>query len=153
MKRVLLIGAVALVAIFVLIQAVPYGRDHDNPAVAAEPEWDHPQTRELFYRACGDCHSNETRWPWYSQVAPASWLLQRDVQEGREHLNVSEWGQGEQEADEAAEMVEEGEMPLWFYLPLHAEARLTEQETDRLVRGLVATFGRERTEAGGADEH
>ena len=103
MKRILLIGAVALLAILILIQVVPYGRDHDNPAVAAEPGWDQPETRELFFRACGDCHSNETRWPWYSQVAPASWLLQNDVAEGREHLNVSEWGQGEQEADEAAE--------------------------------------------------
>lgn len=151
MKRILLVGAVALLAILVLIQAVPYGRDHANPTVAAEPEWDHPQTRELFHRACGDCHSNETRWPWYSHVAPVSWLVQNDVEEGREHLNVSEWGQGEQEADEAAEMVEEGEMPLWFYEPLHPEARLTEQEAERLVRGLEATFGREEGEA--EEEH
>jgi hypothetical protein len=75
------------------------------------------------------------------------------VEEGREHLNVSAWGQGEQEADEAAEMVEEGEMPLWFYLPLHAEARLTDQEKDRLIRGLEATFGREGAGAAEGGEH
>lgn len=66
-----------------------------------------------------------------------------DTHEGRDHLNFSQWGQGKQEADEAAEMVEKGEMPLWFYLPLHPEARLTPKEKAQLVAGLEATFGRE----------
>jgi hypothetical protein len=63
----------------VLIQLVPFGRDHTNPVVTAEPRWDSPVTRELADRACFDCHSNETEWPWYAGVAPVSWLVYRDV--------------------------------------------------------------------------
>lgn len=137
-------AALAAIVMFALIQLVPYGRDHENPAVAAEPAWDSPKTRELFFRACKDCHSHETVWPWYGSIAPASWLLQRDVEEGRSHFNVSRWGQGEQEADEAASMVRKGEMPPWFYLPAHPEARLTDPEKQELIRGLVATFGDEQ---------
>jgi hypothetical protein len=77
-KLVLLIaaGAALLVA---LIQAVPYGRAHSNPPVVSEPAWDSPRARELAVRACFDCHSNETVWPWYSNIAPVSWLIQSDV--------------------------------------------------------------------------
>lgn len=66
------------IAIVILIQAVPYGRDHLNPPVRAEPQWDSPRTRELSARACFDCHSNETVWPWYSNIAPISWLIESD---------------------------------------------------------------------------
>jgi hypothetical protein len=59
-----------------------YGRDHSNPPVRIEPRWDRARTRELAVRACFDCHSNQTRWPWYSHVAPISWLVQHDVEEG-----------------------------------------------------------------------
>jgi hypothetical protein len=64
----ILLGAVAL---FALIQVVPYGRSHTNPPVQSEPKWDSPQTRALAVRACYDCHSNETTWPWYTNVAPS----------------------------------------------------------------------------------
>ena len=142
-----------LVAIggFGLIQLVPYGRDHANPAVIAEPTWNDARTRELFFRTCKDCHSNATVWPWYARVAPASWLLQHDVEEGRSHLNVSRWGQGKQHGDEAADMVRKGEMPPWFYLPAHPEARLAEAERQELIRGLVATFGDEKESEPGHD--
>ena len=60
-------------AAVVVMQLVPYGRDHSNPPVTAEPNWDSPETRALFKRACFDCHSNETVWPWYAYVAPFSW--------------------------------------------------------------------------------
>ncbi len=73
---------VALLSVLVLIQVVPYGRDHANPPVRAEPAWNSARTRELAVRACFDCHSNETIWPWYSNLAPASWLVQRDVKKG-----------------------------------------------------------------------
>jgi len=136
--------AIAAVILFVVIQLVPYGRGHANPAVIAEPAWDSPQTRELFFRACKDCHSHETDWPWYASIAPASWLLQYDVEEGRSHFNVSRWGQGKQDADEAASMVRKGEMPPWFYLPAHPEAQLTDAEAQALIGGLVATFGDEK---------
>lgn len=65
---------------------VPYGHDHTNPPVTAEPSWDSPRTRELFFTACKDCHSNESHWPWYASVAPASWLVYRDVAEGRSNF-------------------------------------------------------------------
>ncbi len=131
-----------IVGLSVLIQFVPYGREHTNPEVVSEPRWDSPRTRELFMRACGDCHSNETKWPWYSGIAPISWLVAYDVDEGREHFNVSMWGvQEENEGEEAAEEVREGEMPPWAYLLAHPEARLDEAEKRELIEGLVRTFG------------
>ncbi|APF17230.1 cytochrome c [Caldithrix abyssi DSM 13497] len=143
MKRNILI---ILAFIIIGIQLVPYGRDHDNPPVVREPNWDSPKTRALFFRACADCHSNQTQWPWYSHIAPVSWLVQYDVNEGREHFNVSMWGvQKRNEGDEAAEELTEGEMPLWFYVILHPKARLSEGEKNELIKGLKATFGGEET--------
>ena len=129
--------------LFLAIQLVPYGWNHTNPAVVAEPPWDAPRTRELFVRACADCHSNESKWPWYSRVAPVSWLVYNDVQEGRGHLNISEWNRPQKDADEASGKLQEGEMPLPIYLPLHPEARLTPAEKAELVAGLAATLGTE----------
>lgn len=132
------LGAVG--AVLLLIQVVPFG-DRTNPPVTQEPAWDSPRTRELAKRACFDCHSNETVWPWYSYVAPVSWLVLHDVEEGREHLNFSEFDRPQKDAHEAAEQVEMGEMPLPIYLPTHPEARLTDAETQELIAGLKATFG------------
>ncbi|MCL6540329.1 MAG: heme-binding domain-containing protein [Roseiflexus sp.] len=129
------------IGVLLIIQFIPYGRDHTNPPVIAEPAWDSPQTRTLFFRACADCHSNETRWPWYSTIAPASWLITRDVMEGRAEFNVSEWGRPDNEGDDAAKTVQNGEMPPWFYLPLHPEANLSPAERQQLINGLLATFG------------
>ena len=120
------------------------------PKVEREPEWDRPRTRELFFRVCKNCHSNETEWPWYSFVAPASWLVQRDVEEGRSHFNVSQWGREENHGDEAGMLVREGEMPPWFYLPFHPQERLSDEDRADLSGGLVATFGEE---AVGSHEH
>jgi hypothetical protein len=136
---------VGTAAVLVLIQLVPFGRDHKNPPVNGTPPWDSPRTKELFDRACKDCHSNETVWPWYSNVAPVSWLTGLDVKIGRQKFNVSEWGQQKKnKGDEAAEETREGKMPPWFYLPPHPEAKLTPSEKDELVKGLVATFGEEK---------
>ena len=140
-----IIGIIVLILLggFLLIQLVPYGRSHTNPPVIAEPNWDSPETRALAERACFDCHSNETKWIWYSNIAPVSWLVQRDVDEGREKLNFSEWGQGRmRELDEISEVVYEGEMPPSKYLPMHPEARLTDAEKRSLAQGLQATVGR-----------
>ncbi|MFN8512258.1 MAG: heme-binding domain-containing protein [Chloroflexia bacterium] len=130
-----------LIALFLLLQAVPYGRAHENPGVVREPPWDSPRTRELAVRACFDCHSNESAWPWYSNVAPASWYVQRHVEEGREKLNFSEFGIGAQETSESDQVVRFGTMPPGYYTPLHPPARLSDAERDELVRGLQATFG------------
>ena len=96
--------------------------------------------RELAVRACFDCHSNQTRWPWYSHVAPMSWLVQDHVDEGRRELNFSDWNRGSSEADEAAETVRDREMPPQSYLLLHPEARLTDAEREQLARGLDASL-------------
>jgi len=132
-----------LVLACVCVQAITLTRSYTNPPVVAEPNWDSPRTRELFMRACGDCHSNETVWPWYSRVFPVSALIANDVNEGRFRFNISEWGVRENEAGEAAEIVQEGEMPPAQFLLIHPEARLTSSEKQELIKGLIATFGRE----------
>ena len=120
------IGLVAL-ATFAAIQAIRV--DQSNPPVTADLQAP-PAVKEVLRRACYDCHSNETRWPWYGHVAPTSWLLHHDVFEGREALDFSEWGtlspavQAQRERD-VVESIAEGEMPLWYYLPLHPSARLS----------------------------
>lgn len=162
-KAVLWIVAI-LAAGFLLLQVVPYGRAHDNPPVVGEPNWNSPQTRELAQQACFDCHSNETTWPWYSSVAPVSWLVQRDVDEGRRHLNFSDWNQSHEghsheghEAEELGEVVLNGEMPPANYLITHPEAKLTEDERAALAAGLAATAGVSPTgathETGESAEH
>lgn len=103
-----IVGALAalIVLALIVIQFVPV--DKSNPPVVNEPKWDSPQTQMLAERACYDCHSNQTKWPWYSNVAPVSWLVSRHVQEGRAELNFSEWGVNNSSASEARES-EEGE--------------------------------------------
>ena len=125
---------------FVAIQLIPYGRDHANPPVVAEPAWDSPQTRAYAVTACFDCHSNETVWPWYSNIAPFSWLIQHDVDEGRQALNYSEWGSG-QEGGESAEAYAEGNMPLSVYLLTHPQANFPDVDRTAFLNGLRATFG------------
>ena len=139
--KILFVLALVALGTLLVIQLVPYGRDHENPAVAAEPAWDSPATRDLARRACFDCHSNETRWPWYAQVAPASWLVQYDVDAGRAHMNLSEWNRPQEEAGEAAETVREGEMPPRIYGLLHPSARLSQTERQLLADGLARSLG------------
>jgi len=139
-RRVLIPLAVA----FVAIQFVPYGRDHENPPVTGSPKWDSARTEALARRACFDCHSNETNWPWYASVAPLSWRVQSHVDEGREHLNLSTFDRTQGEAHEAAEVVAEGEMPLFDYVLAHPSARLDDAETRALIDGFTRTFGSER---------
>ncbi len=137
LRTVLLAGLALLVA----AQAIPYGPSRTNPPVVAEPQWDSPMTRDLAHRACFDCHSNETEWPVYSGIAPVSWLVARDVEQGRSVLNLSEWQRPQEEAREAAETVTEGEMPLRLYTLMHSHARLSDVERAALARGLAATLG------------
>jgi len=120
----------AVVIFFVLglgMQVVPVTRE--NPpvtgALSAPPGID-----AVLRRACYDCHSNETVWPWYSRVAPASWLIAHDVNEGREHLNFSTWtalseDERRRRLEELVEQVNRGAMPPGIYTPLHPEAHLS----------------------------
>ncbi len=156
--RNILIG---LVALFLLIQLVPYGRNHDNPPVVKEPNWDSAQTRELAARACFDCHSHENEWPLYSNVAPVSWFVYHHVEDGRKYLNFSDWGnfeshshshshsddeatnQDENKQDkligEITKSIKRGSMPLDEYLWLHPEADLSNEEKTQLIEGLAET--------------
>jgi Haem-binding domain len=129
-------GAVLLV----VIQVLPLGRDHTNPPVLREPQWNTLEARELTVRACFDCHSNQTVWPWYSHVAPVSWLVSSDVGRGRKKLNFSEWDRPQREARKSADVVRRGSMPPWYY----PWARLTAAERQALARDLGATVGRAR---------
>lgn len=132
----------ALVVVIVGLQLVPVSRT--NPPVVKEPAWDTPETRALFMRACGDCHSNESKWPVYSYVAPVSWFVVQHVNDGREGFNVSDFefsgNRAEKMAKEASELIERGDMPLPSYLILHSEAKLTDAEKTALINGIKASF-------------
>jgi len=130
-----------IVVLFAVIQIVPYGRKHSNPPSSHEPRWGSLETRGTFFRVCKNCHSNETVWPWYGSIAPFSWLVQSDVDEGRSQFNVSEWGRPDNRGDKAAGEVREGDMPPWYYQSLHPESRLDKDERAAFIRGLVLTFG------------
>lgn len=130
----------ACLLVFVMLIGAP----PVNPPVKAQPPWDTPQTKALFMRSCGDCHSNETVWPWYSRIPPASILIGHDVNEGREKLNVSEWGSRPQDTRELASVIQRGEMPPAIYLVIHPEATLKNDERQSLLKGLTATFGTSR---------
>ena len=125
----------------ILIQFIPYGHTHTNPPQTKEPPWDSPETRELIHRACFDCHSNATTFPWYSNVAPVSWLLQRDVNGGRSHLNFTEWDRPQKHAKDVAQQVKQGDMPPWFYLPMHPAARLTAAQKQMVIDGAEKSLG------------
>lgn len=117
--------------------------DRSNPPVErSQIAWDNSETEALFVKACMDCHSNETVWPWYSNFAPLSWWIIHHVEEGREHFNISLNDIG-RHAHEAGEEVLEGEMPLTSYIRQHKEADLSEEEREALALGLERTFGAE----------
>jgi len=145
----------ALLAVLVVIQF--FGIDKENPpvdssqdfmAVAAPPA----DVAEMLKTACYDCHSHETAYPWYSNIAPVSWWLKDHIDHGREELNFSKWGTYKAEkaahkAEESAEEVEEQHMPIKPYLITHADARLSDEQRERLATWFMALAdGRDVTE-------
>ena len=136
MRLVWAVG-VAIAAVL-LIQLVPLGRDHTNPPVTSDAPWATAADRKLAVAACYSCHSNETKWPWYTSVAPVSWWTSSHVREGRQILNFSEWDRRQRSDDDLAESVQERSMPPWSYTIPHADARLSAAERDELVRALQA---------------
>ena len=117
-----------VVVLFAAIQIVPVSRT--NPPVETMVPAP-PEVHAVLRRACIDCHSNETAWPWYAHVAPASWLVTHDVNSGREHMNFSTWNRlAPNERTEIAQKIREevarGTMPLGIYTPLHPEAVLSD---------------------------
>lgn len=138
-KRLGWIGG-GILALFLVIQLVPYGRDHSNPPVTKSPAWVGAQTEQIFNNSCGDCHSNLTKWPWYSNVAPMSWLVQSDVDEGRSIMNFSEWDKPQPAVDELVEQISSGSMPPSKYTIIHSGTKLSDTEKQTLIRGLIATY-------------
>lgn len=128
------IAAGVVLALVIIIQLVPVARTNppsDRPIVVPDT------VGQILRRACYDCHSHETRWPWYAYVAPMSWLVASDVKKGREHVNFSTWGHydSEEQAEKLGDIweeVEDGEMPLKIYLPLHPDARLSDDDREIL---------------------
>ena len=125
----------ALVVLLVAMQFVPVERT--NPAV----ESDVPVAAELkaiLRRACYDCHSNETRWLWYSRIAPVSFLIANDVKEGRREVNFSVWNQYTEnrrarKLKEIVEQLEGNKMPQWYYVLVHPEAKLSAGDKEMII--------------------
>ena len=128
----------ALVAVFVVIQFIPYGKDHANPPASDPFVWSAPGAEAIARTSCYDCHSNETKWWWATNIAPASWLVWRDVNEGRARLNFSEWS-GAVTAEEIADAVN-GEMPPGQYTLMHPGAKLNDAQKQDLIDGFKASL-------------
>jgi len=152
MKPTTILLGVTLLVILGILGLQVAAKVHGNPAVLGEPQWDSPQTRQLAKRACFDCHSNETNWPWYSSLPGISRQVEQHVLQGRRHLNFSEWvaGRGGEGGGEAAEKVfqplhylERNESARPSYQDLHPRARLSPAEQEQLAQGLAASLGRE----------
>ena len=134
----------ALPVALLVAQAVPVART--NPPVPNDIQTP-PEVKAMLRRACYDCHSNETVWPWYSRVAPVSWLVAHDVDEGRGDLDFSTWkrygapGQVKK-LRKSAEEIAEGEMPPWYYVLMHPEARLSDADRQALAAWIDGEVAR-----------
>jgi mono/diheme cytochrome c family protein len=140
MKKLIPRLLIAAVVIFVLIQLIPFGHNRTNPPVVSEPKWSSPQARELVKEHCFQCHSNETNWTWYSNIAPGSWLIAMDVIEGRGKFNFSDWNHNPSELDEMVEVVQSGAMPPIQYWIFHPNSRMNDQHKQELIQALESSI-------------
>jgi hypothetical protein len=138
MKRYLKVGVPAALALLLVIQLVPYGRDHKNPPVTHPAIFKSAAVRQIVADSCNDCHSNLTKWPWYTNVAPASWLVMNDVEGGRKVMNLSEWNKPQPQLNDLVDIIQSGEMPPLKYkvMPNHAKARLSSAQKQELIAGF-----------------
>ena len=140
MKKIVLYIVVGGIILLGLIQLIPFGHNHVNPAVVSEPQWSSPEARALVKEHCFQCHSNETEWPWYSGIAPASWLIQMDVIEGRGKFNFSQWNTSPGELREITEVIQSGKMPPIQYWAFHPNSRLNSQQKQDLINALTTSI-------------
>lgn len=141
MKSLVLYVFFPLLGIFLLLQLVPVERK--NPPTSGEIQVP-VHIRSILQRACWDCHSHQTRWPWYSKIAPISWLVVHDVEEGRKELNFSLWTtyntkKMRKKLDEIEEEISNNKMPPTLYTWLHTQAHLTPQDKKQLKQWLTTT--------------
>ena len=138
--RILKWIAIAIAVLFVSIQFIRPARTNPqiDPAQTIEAHTQmSPEVGSILDRSCRDCHSNKTVWPWYTQVAPVSWWLSNHVNEGRQSLNMSEFGRlprdrQDRKLRQMCDEVTDGQMPISSYLPMHPAARLSEQDKTTL---------------------
>lgn len=140
MKRKIGVVVLAGSILFGLIQFVPIGKTYTNPPVVSEPNWSSPEARQLVKQSCFQCHSNETAWPWYSKIAPASWLIAFDVSGARSEFNFSDWNKRPGELDEMIGAINEGEMPPIQFWLFHPEVRLNDQQRQALIQALESSL-------------
>jgi mono/diheme cytochrome c family protein len=138
--KVILYLFIAGLVVFVLLQVVPYGRDHTNPSTISEPNWSSPEVRALVFDNCGQCHSHNTDWTWYSNIAPASWLIYWDVENARDKFNFSDWNNSPGYIGDLVEAINEGEMPPIQYTLFHPDAILDAQEKQALIDALTSSL-------------
>ncbi len=147
--RTLKWSGLGIVGLLLLVQFVPYGHAHSNPPVTQAARWPVGPGQQIAEAGCYDCHSNLTKWRWYSNVAPSSWLVEHDVEEGRGQLNFSEWNKPQPDAGELIEKVENGEMPPLQYKVAHGEARLSSREKEQLVTAITHLYATDPPPRGG----
>ena len=149
--------AIGAVLTFGLIQAVPYGHNH-NPYVASragEMKWDSEATRTMVVNACYGCHSDQIEYPSYASIAPISWAVQSHIDEGRDKLNFSRFTDTSRRFDDVIEVIQDGSMPPSYYTRFgkHPEARLTDAQITKLVAGLKASLALNGVSAQSEREH
>jgi hypothetical protein len=143
------LAVLSALALLLLIQLVPYGHAHSNPPVTQAAKWPPGPGRQIAEAGCYDCHSNLTGWRWYSSVAPASWLVQHDVEDGRGALDFSEWDKPQPDASEVAGKVTSGEMPPLQYRLIHPSARLSSAERKQLAAAITRLYATDPPPRGG----
>jgi signal recognition particle subunit SEC65 len=144
--RTKILGGIAIVIIIIQFfqidkSAIDFDRSKDllvNEKVPSE-------VKQILKQACYDCHSNESKYPWYTYVAPLSWWIADHIEEARDELNFSDWAtytvkRKKHKMEEIAEMVEEGEMPLDSYTWAHSEARLSDEQKNVLIQWAKTTM-------------
>ena len=132
---------IVILSVIIIIQVVPSGRPEvimDNPDDLILNNLLPDSVKSIFKNACYDCHSNETKYPWYAYVAPVSWLVSRDTWMAREHLNFSKW-ESYSKIDKAKQLgdigeeIEDGAMPMPIYILMHPEAKITLRQRELLM--------------------
>ena len=129
-------AGLGVLVLFAAVQLVPYGWRRPNPPVTQDAPWPDGEAEQIARSSCYDCHSNETDWPVYTYVAPFSWLTHKDVAEGRDKFNFSDWDEDHGDVDKAIKAVKDGSMPPDQYTWIHRGSSPSDEEIDDLVAAL-----------------
>jgi hypothetical protein len=138
--------SLAVLTIFIVMQF--FRIDKTNPPVVADNDFlvlntASAEVQNIIKASCYDCHSNTSIYPWYTTIAPVSWWIKHHINEGRQHLNFSEWGKytakkADHKLEECVEMIQEGEMPMSSYTIIHSETKLSEEQKLLLINWFSA---------------